>query len=95
MMRINNIYEKKLSHLSDLQTESTLRYGIVETSDESGSIYGIVVTCEKDGKLYSDMVQFISSSKEVVANIVTYLYENAVGESACRSVISDLVPESA
>lgn len=93
-MKINTIYEKSMSQIMGLQQESKTKYGIVETQGGCDPVYGILVICEKDGISFSDMIQFISTSKTAVGNILTYLYENAVVAELCRNVVSDLVPES-
>lgn len=97
MIKKTDIYSREFSKINGLQNREIITYRLCKTQAEDLTIYGIELGYllkenynYKGGK---NMIERISSSKEMVLNILKYLYENSVKpESACN-IVADILNE--
>ncbi len=97
MTKKTDIYFREFSQIPGLQKREKITYRLCKTQEEDLTIYGIELGYllkgnynYKEGK---NIIERISNSKEVVLNILKYLYENSVKPESARSIVTDILNE--
>lgn len=82
-----NLFEKNYTLIKDFQTKSNLIYSLIIEQDN----YGIEIDCFSNGKNYVITHKNISLNKNLVLDILTYIYENAIPCETLEDVIKELL----
>lgn len=82
-----NLFEKNYSEIKDFQHKSICTYCLIEDN----SNYGIEVDYLINNKNFNQRCSNISNNKNLVINILTYLYENSVPIETFDDVIAELL----
>lgn len=86
-MKIEKIYE--LNQTIAMKRKTI--YNLWENEIESQTVYGIEIVVFSNNKQESSKIENISRDKNQVINIITLLYENAVGISHFKDVVEDYI----
>ena len=94
-MLIKNLYIKKYTNILDfIQKEKIIQYDLCETIDKYNKdiiSYGIRVKSFYEGRYEEEILTEISKNKNLVENIIKYLYENSLDVMNFKDVVSDLL----
>ena len=97
MTKKTDIYFREFSQIPGLQKREKITYRLCKTQEEDLTIYGIELGyLLKENYNYKEdknIIERISNSKEVVLNILKYLYENSVKPESARSIVTDILNE--
>lgn len=82
-------FEREFSALPGLQPAKTTNYALTEEGTPGARLYGIQVTEVGDRPGECDLICPFTDDRDRALLLLTYLFENAVPTSHCRSVIND------
>lgn len=92
-----NIYSREFSQITGLQSREIITYKLCKTQEEDLTVYGIeldsllkneYINYEKNKK---NLLERISCSKELVLDVLKYLYENSIRPESAYSVVIDIL----
>ncbi len=87
---VKTIFKKEFSEIKGIQKKEEILYRLSDDIVDGNSTYGIQVFSICEDNETSESVQNISSSKEMVLDIIKYLYENSVKTENFKDIIFDM-----
>ncbi len=92
-----DIYSREFSQITGLQNREIITYRLCKTQEEDLTVYGIelgsllkdkYINYEKNKK---NLLERISCSKELVLDVLKYLYENSIKPESAYSIVTDIL----
>lgn len=82
------LFQKSFSAINNLQKASANTYYLTANAEQ---FYGIEIDCITKATIQSEYFHTVSSDKEVVIDIITFIYENAVPIETAGEIIQELI----
>lgn len=86
-----NIYQKKFTEIPGIQFSRSIAYSITKKKIQDKKVYGIEILEIYNGKKNLCKMESLSTSKNDVKDLLTFLYENAVEAKSCEVIVYDLI----
>lgn len=90
-MKKIKLFQKHFSRLDDIQEEQDIAYYLVSPEKGMEEGYGITLQAKCGAFESTETVEDVSEEKQLVENIIAFLYENAVTVDTLKDVTEDLV----
>lgn len=96
-MIFTNIYTLKILHsvnIENKQSNKTINYSLCSSKNDTGrQSYGIRIESCVDSIKSESIIENISDNKDLVNEIIKYLYQNCIDDTCLRDIIHDLLFE--
>lgn len=90
MTTVTNIYEKIFSEIFNIQEAEEISYNLCTSHSKTVTTYGVELISKKGKGSQTCTLSSISTTKKLVLEILTFLYENSVKPDSAPGVISDI-----
>mgnify|MGYP001011983181 CR=1 FL=1 len=93
MLNNKTIYTKTFSEIKGIQQYCKISYNLFEYSEPNGKIFGIEIGYSDNFETKNTLIKNISYSKNLVLDIITYLYENSIKDESAEYIIKDIMSQ--
>lgn len=91
MKKIENVYIKEFSNITNIQANEKIFYNLCKILKKELTTYGIEIISKKENSIKSCNFDSISNSRKFTFNLLTFLYENSVKPDFATEIITDLL----